>query len=134
MEYLIVACAVAPLAIVVLVLLACWFLHPNRICRSMSRQFRSIARDNRGQDLVEYMLMAFFVAVVIVAIIPDLATSINHILAKFPAIDGDTLAGSVRAREISVDAGMWIRGICGVAALATLAAIVLRRRKNPKDY
>ena len=38
--------------------------------------------DHRGQDLIEYALMAGFVAVVAGAIMPDVATSISTIFSK----------------------------------------------------
>jgi len=41
-----------------------------------------IWRDTRGQDLIEYALMAGFVAVVAGAIMPDVATSISTIFSK----------------------------------------------------
>ena len=41
-----------------------------------------IARDNRGQDLVEYALMAGFVAVAAGAVMPGVATSISTIYSN----------------------------------------------------
>jgi Flp pilus assembly pilin Flp len=38
--------------------------------------------DNRGQDLIEYALMAGFVAVAAGAIMPGVATSISKIFSK----------------------------------------------------
>lgn len=41
-----------------------------------------IWNDNRGQDLIEYALMAGFVAVAAGAIMPGVATSISTIFSK----------------------------------------------------
>jgi pilus assembly protein Flp/PilA len=41
-----------------------------------------IWKDNRGQDLIEYALMAGFVAVAAGAIMPGVATSISTIFSK----------------------------------------------------
>jgi len=43
---------------------------------------RRIARDNRGQDLVEYALMAGFVAVAAGAIMPGISASISTIFSN----------------------------------------------------
>jgi pilus assembly protein Flp/PilA len=45
-----------------------------------------IRRDNKGQDLVEYALMAGFVAVVTGAIMPDVASSISVIFSKVASV------------------------------------------------
>jgi Flp pilus assembly pilin Flp len=41
-----------------------------------------IWKDNRGQDLIEYALMAGFVAVAAGAIMPGVSTSISTIFSK----------------------------------------------------
>jgi pilus assembly protein Flp/PilA len=41
-----------------------------------------IWRDTRGQDLIEYALMAGFVSLAAAAIMPGLATSISTIFSK----------------------------------------------------
>ena len=43
-------------------------------------------RDTRGQDLIEYALMAGFVAVAAGAIMPGVASSINDIFSKVNSI------------------------------------------------
>lgn len=43
-------------------------------------------KDNRGQDLIEYALMAGFVAVAAGAIMPGVADSINTIFSKVNSI------------------------------------------------
>ena len=44
--------------------------------------FHRIRKDNRGQDLIEYALMAGFVAVAAGAIMPGVADSISTIFSK----------------------------------------------------
>ena len=50
----------------------------TRITLSLMR----LLRDTRGQDLIEYALMAGFVAVAAGAIMPGVATSISTIFSK----------------------------------------------------
>ena len=45
-----------------------------------------IWKDNRGQDLIEYALMAGFVAVAAGAIMPGVASSINVIFSKVNSV------------------------------------------------
>lgn len=45
-----------------------------------------IWKDNRGQDLIEYALMAGFVAVAAGAIMPSVATSISTIFSKISSV------------------------------------------------
>lgn len=45
-----------------------------------------IWKDNKGQDLIEYALMAGFVAVAAGAIMPGVAASINTIFSKINSI------------------------------------------------
>lgn len=51
-----------------------------------------IWKDNRGQDLIEYALMAGFVAVAAGAIMPGVASSINIIFSKVNSIMIDAAA------------------------------------------
>jgi pilus assembly protein Flp/PilA len=44
--------------------------------------FSAIWKDTRGQDLIEYALMAGFVAVAAGAIMPGVSTSISTIFSK----------------------------------------------------
>jgi Flp pilus assembly pilin Flp len=46
------------------------------------RNLVKITRDNRGQDLVEYALMAGFVAVAAGAVMPGVASSISTIYSN----------------------------------------------------
>lgn len=45
-----------------------------------------IWKDTRGQDLIEYALMAGFVAVAAGAIMPNVATSISTIFSKVASV------------------------------------------------
>ncbi|MBL8233518.1 MAG: Flp family type IVb pilin [Bryobacterales bacterium] len=45
-----------------------------------------LRRDTRGQDLIEYALMAGFVAVAAGAFMPNISTSISTIFAKISTI------------------------------------------------
>ncbi len=45
-----------------------------------------IWKDTRGQDLIEYALMAGFVAVAAGAIMPNVATSISNIFSKVSSV------------------------------------------------
>jgi len=45
-----------------------------------------IWKDNKGQDLIEYALMAGFVAVAAGAIMPGVASSINIIFSKVNSV------------------------------------------------
>ena len=43
-------------------------------------------RDKRGQDLIEYALMAGFVAVAAGALMPNVATSISTVFSKISSV------------------------------------------------
>jgi Flp pilus assembly pilin Flp len=45
-----------------------------------------ILKDKKGQDLIEYALMAGFVAVAAGAIMPNVATSISTIFSKVTSV------------------------------------------------
>ncbi len=45
-----------------------------------------VMKDTRGQDLIEYALMAGFVAVAAGAIMPNVATSISTIFSKVNSV------------------------------------------------
>ncbi len=45
-----------------------------------------VMKDTRGQDLIEYALMAGFVAVAAGAIMPGVATSISTIFSKISSV------------------------------------------------
>ena len=49
-------------------------------------RLQMIVKDTRGQDLIEYALMAGFVAVAAGAIMPGVASSINVVFSKVNSI------------------------------------------------
>ena len=51
-----------------------------------------IWKDERGQDLIEYALMAGFVAVAAGAIMPSVATSISEIFSKINSVMSNAAA------------------------------------------
>ena len=53
-----------------------------------------IWKDTRGQDLIEYALMAGFVAVAAGAIMPGVATSISTIFSKISSVMAAAAQGS----------------------------------------
>ncbi len=56
----------------------------NRILRVVI--LANIWRDERGQDLIEYALMAGFVAVAAGAIMPSVASSISTIFSQISSV------------------------------------------------
>ena len=53
-----------------------------------------IWNDNRGQDLIEYALMAGFVAVAAGAVMPNISTQISTIFSKVNSLMVVAAAGS----------------------------------------
>jgi pilus assembly protein Flp/PilA len=51
-----------------------------------------IAKDTRGQDLIEYALMAGFIAVAAGAIVPGIADSIKSIFSKVSTVMASSAA------------------------------------------
>ena len=49
-------------------------------------QLRRLAKDSEGQDLVEYALLAGFVAVAAGALLPGISDSINVIFSKMASV------------------------------------------------
>ena len=60
----------------------------NRETMMMKNLIRNIQalRDTRGQDLIEYALMAGFVAVAAGAVMPGVASSISTIFSKVASV------------------------------------------------
>lgn len=52
-----------------------------------------IMKDTRGQDLIEYALMAGFVAVAAGAIMPGVATNISSIFSKVGSVMANAQTG-----------------------------------------
>jgi pilus assembly protein Flp/PilA len=47
---------------------------------------KSLFRDSRGQDLVEYALLAGFIAVAAGALLPGISTSISTIFSRMASV------------------------------------------------
>jgi Flp pilus assembly pilin Flp len=59
-----------------------WLSLPRRLQLQWSR-FR---RDVRGQDMIEYALMAAFIAVAAAAVVPGIAPSIDTVFSKITSV------------------------------------------------
>ena len=100
--------------------------------------------DTHGQDLLEYALMAGFVAMAAGAVMPEVGASIGRLFESLKQVilastNTDTLSGDVPAVAIetakqaaaSGDGTVAvIRIVCATLAVALLGVIVLRRKKN----
>lgn len=75
-----------------------------------------------GQDLIEYALMAGFVAIVAGAIMPGVATQIQRIFASF----GGGSPSPVALPSTTV----MVQVACAAAAILLLALIIVRRRHD----
>lgn len=120
----------APLGIVVGLSIAYWLCHPGRICRSTTEMFKSAIRDDRGQDLVEYALMAGFVAMAAGAVMPGVVAIIKTAFGRAcAAIDG---VAYVATPAVASEQATIIRVVCAVLAVALLGVIILRRHNMPE--
>ncbi len=64
----------------------CNVMVAGRERKQMTRILNAIWNDDRGQDLIEYALMAGFVAVAAGAIMPGVSTSISTIFSKLASV------------------------------------------------
>ncbi len=62
--------------------------------RSFRAMWRQVCRDLRGQDMIEYALMAGAVALASAAFIPNIAGSLSTIFSKVGSIMAATPSGS----------------------------------------
>lgn len=86
-------------------------------------------RDDRGQDLAEYALMAGFVALAAGAIMPGVAESLRTIYTKIVAsMEGTDPVAAVAAASKNADEMSLIRMACAVLAVLFLGLLVLRRK------
>jgi pilus assembly protein Flp/PilA len=69
-----------------MVLSECTVMVAGRERKQMTRILNAIWNDDRGQDLIEYALMAGFVAVAAGAIMPGVSTSISTIFSKLASV------------------------------------------------
>jgi pilus assembly protein Flp/PilA len=58
----------------------------NRLALKILIRLQSIKRDARGQDLIEYALMAGFVAVAAGSIMPGVSRNISSIFSKISSV------------------------------------------------
>lgn len=56
------------------------------------KKFNRIWRDTRGQDLVEYALAAGMVALVAVAAMPQLSSTINNVFSRIGSLINSAVA------------------------------------------
>ena len=49
-------------------------------------KLKALSRDKKGQDLVEYTLLAGFIAVAAGALLPGISTSISTIFSKMASV------------------------------------------------
>jgi Flp pilus assembly pilin Flp len=93
-------------------------------------KFPRFLREESGQDLLEYALMAGFVVVAAGAIMPGVVTSIRVIRAKIEAVMAGRNAADAAAAVIGSSGGTdWIRIVCAVLAVLVIVLIILRRRR-----
>jgi pilus assembly protein Flp/PilA len=52
----------------------------------MKNMWRNFSKDERGQDLIEYALMAGFVAVAAGAVLPNVSSSISTVFSKIQSL------------------------------------------------
>ncbi|KKU50317.1 MAG: hypothetical protein A3A96_01605 [Candidatus Zambryskibacteria bacterium RIFCSPLOWO2_01_FULL_39_39] len=89
------------------------------ICRSTNDFFRSMSADTRGQDLVEYALMAGFVAVAVVVTFGSVAETVTPIVGKILSL-----------RDIPT---LIVRVGAAILAALFLSLIVLRRKERAEN-
>lgn len=94
----------------------------------MKNFLQRLRSDNRGQDLIEYALLAGFVAIAAGAIMPDVT---GWIMGVFDRINA-AMAGQPQPNT-PWPSSDWQLGriICAVLAIAFLGVIVLRRKPDP---
>jgi Flp pilus assembly pilin Flp len=57
-----------------------------RHLRRLAVGLRTVVKDTRGQDLIEYALMAGFVALATTALVPGITSSINVVFSKVNSV------------------------------------------------
>ena len=90
---------------------------------------RDLARDERGQNLTEYALMAVFAAFFAIVFIPKATSSVRVIFAKLEALMGGVAyVAAPTLPQIDI-----ISVVCAALALAFLGFIILRRHRQATD-
>jgi pilus assembly protein Flp/PilA len=77
-----------------MVLSECTVMVAGRERKQMTHMLNAIWKDDSGQDLIEYALMAGFVAVAAGAIMPGVSTSISTIFSKVATAMGQAAGGT----------------------------------------
>ena len=54
--------------------------------RKLAIDLRTVVKDTRGQDLIEYALMAGFVALATTAMVPGITSSVNVVFSKVNSV------------------------------------------------
>ena len=66
--------------------------HFNERLIKVAIRIRDLRNDIKGQDLIEYALMAGFVAVAAGALMPNIASSISTVFSKISSVLADAAA------------------------------------------
>ncbi len=66
--------------------------HMNHLLLKLAIRARNLRQEVKGQDLIEYALMAGFVAVAAGALMPNIASSISTVFSKISSIMADAAA------------------------------------------
>lgn len=66
--------------------------HFNERLMKVAIRIRDLRNDIKGQDLIEYALMAGFVAVAAGALMPNIASSISTVFSKISSVLADAAA------------------------------------------
>lgn len=93
------------------------------------RIFQGFLADERGQDLIEYALMAMFVAVAVGALMPDIVGAVAAVQRRLVILLGGQPVASMTVLGLDFAT---LRIIYAVVALAALLIIVLRRKRRSK--
>jgi Flp pilus assembly pilin Flp len=64
----------------------------NHLLLKLAIRARNLRQNVKGQDLIEYALMAGFVAVAAGALMPNIASSISTVFSKISSILADAAA------------------------------------------
>jgi pilus assembly protein Flp/PilA len=64
----------------------------NHLLLKLAIRARDLSQNVKGQDLIEYALMAGFVAVAAGALMPNIASSISTVFSKISSILADAAA------------------------------------------
>ena len=66
--------------------------HFNELLIKVGFRIRNLRNNIKGQDLIEYALMAGFVAVAAGALMPNIASSISTVFSKISSVLADAAA------------------------------------------